>query len=142
MNIRQPWHGWHTGAAGVLIVSMVLTCVLQDVSGSDWVFAERWIPGMLGWMAAVLLVDKIKSAQRWQIATIAGLGLAMHAVALSRGVEIDVSRAVGINASLISMIAAVGFLRLVVNPGAANEKLPTGNRPTTVRWPGFGCLDR
>jgi hypothetical protein len=108
---------------------MVLTCVLQDVSGSDWVFAERWIPGMLGWMAAVLLVDKIKSAQRWQIATIAGLGLAMHAVALSRGVEIDVSRAVGINASLISMIAAVGFLRLVVNPGAANEKLPTGNRP-------------
>lgn len=128
MTVREIRPQWHAGVAGVLIVSMVLLSILQDVLGLEGFLADRWIPGAFGWLAAILLVDRIKIAQRWQIATIAALGLAMHIVALTRGVEIDIGKAVGINAGLISMIAAVGFLRLVVSPGAANEKLPTGSR--------------
>jgi len=76
----------------------------------------------------MLLVDRIKTAQRLQITAIAVLGAAMHYAALFRSVEIDFGRAIGINTGLISMIAAVGFLRLVVNPGQADEKLPIGEK--------------
>ena len=95
----------------------------------DHLVYPGWIPGVFGWIAAFLLLNRIKIAQRLQIATIAVIGAVMHYLALARGSEIDFGRAIGINAGLISMIAAVGFLRLVVNPGQSDEKLPVGERP-------------
>ncbi len=120
---RRPWRA---GIAGLLITGMIFLTIIQDIFLSESASSANWIPGILGWVAAALLIDRIKPAQRWQIAVIAFIGLLMHFAATLRGVEIDVGKVVGINAGLISMIAAVGFLRLVVNPGLANEKLPVG----------------
>jgi len=107
---------------------MVVLKIVQDIFLSEGAASASWIPGVFGWLAAFLLIDKLKPAQRWQITVIAALGIIMHAVARMRGAEIDIGNAIGINAGLISMIAAVGFLRLVVNPGSANERLPVGDR--------------
>ena len=107
---------------------MVILTILQDSILPQHLVSSSWIPGVFGWIAAILLIDRIKPAQRWQIAAIAVFGAAIHFVAISRGADVDFGRIIGINTGLISMIAAVGFLRLVVSPGQADEKLPVGNR--------------
>lgn len=83
--------------------------------------------GLLGWAAAVLLVKNISVVQRYQAAAIAVAGLAMMLLASRRGASINVAAAIGNNASLISMIVAVGFLRLITlaNDGD-DEHLPVG----------------
>jgi len=119
---------WRAGIAGLLITSMIFLTISKDIFPSWSLSSVSWIPGIFGWLAAALLVDRIKPAQRLQIAVIVLIGLVMHIAAAVRGAEIDTGKAIGINSGLISMIAAVGFLRLVVNPGTANEKLPVGRR--------------
>ena len=116
------------GLAGVLITCMVLLTILQDMLRTAESNGPHWFPGILGWLAALLLFHRVKTTQRWQIATIAGIGLLMQFVAIGQGESINLSKTLGINTGLVSMIAAVGFLRLVVNPGAADEKLPVGKR--------------
>ena len=119
---------WRSVLAGLLITSMIFLSIINDIVPFEGVGRTSWVPGILGWVAAFLLIDRVKVAQRWQIAAIVSIGLIMHFAAAVRGVEIDIAKAIGINAGLISMIASVGFLRLVVSPGAANEKLPVGGR--------------
>lgn len=114
--------------AGILISCMICLALFRDIVPSENNLLPVWLPGLCGWLAAALLIDKIKITQRWQTAAIAATGLLLHYISAERGVPIDVGKAIGINAGLISMIAAVGFLRLVVNPGATNEKLPVGAR--------------
>ena len=119
---------WRAVLAGSMITGMVCLSIADDIVPLESVGWASWVPGILGWAAAFLLIDRVKVAQRWQIAAIVTIGLIMHSAAAVRGVEIDIAKAIGINSGLISMIAAVGFLRLVVSPGVANEKLPVGSR--------------
>jgi len=128
LSESTDYQRWRAGVAGLLITSMIFLTLAQDILPLGKALSASWIPGVFGWVAAVLLIDRIKSAQRWQIAVIVVVGLLLHFVATMRSAEIDIGKAIGINSGLISMIAAVGFLRLVVNPGAADEKLPIGSK--------------
>lgn len=128
MSTIQSLRQNRTSCAGFLLGLMIILTILQDVffteSGTDL----SWVSGLFGWLAAALLVDKIKVAQRWQTATIGIVGLLLYLMAAYRGGDLEFGKAVAGNTGLIAMIAAVGFLRLIVNPGSADENLPVGLR--------------
>lgn len=112
---------------GVFIFAMILMSAANDVIGSSINSWPHWVAGLLGWVAAALLIKTVSISQRFQTGIIASLGVVLMGVAYRYGASIDVTGAIGNNAGLISMIAAVGFLRLVtLSSAAGNEALPVG----------------
>ncbi len=106
---------------------MVLMTIINDVFGESVPGWPHWLAGLLGWAAAALLVKNLSVVQRYQAAAIAVVGLGLMLLADRRGASIDVAAAIGNNASLISMIAAVGFLRLItLSTDSDDERLPVG----------------
>lgn len=113
--------------SGVLIFLMIMMSIANDVIGSSIDGWPHWVSGFFGWVAAALLIGTVSVSQRIQTGIIAAVGLLLIGVAYQHGAVIDVQAAIGNNASLISMIAAVGFLRLVtLARTASNEALPIG----------------
>ena len=95
-------------AAGWLLASMVLLVPLHGlgVLGST----PAAVPG---WLAVVLLWSALSLSQRRQVMVLAGLGMAGLVFAASRGVTLDPARILLQNHLILSMLAAVSFLRLV-----------------------------
>lgn len=115
------------GIGGALIFLMVILTIANDVLGSWWSL-PIWVIGVPGWMAAAALISRVSVTQRWQTGFIAVCGLMLMIFALFHGIQPAVSSAISNNAGLISMIAAVGFLRLIATPQARDETLPVGAR--------------
>lgn len=87
------------------------------------------IAGSLGWFAALLLLADTRATLQVQVGLISLIGLGLAGYAFSQGANIDIGKAVGGNSGLLTMIAAVGFLRLVALPDAdKNEALPIGRK--------------
>ena len=111
-------------AAGWLLASMVLLVPLHGlgVLGST----PAAVPG---WLAVVLLWSALSLSQRRQVMVLAGLGMAGLVFAASRGVTLDPARILLQNHLILSMLAAVSFLRLVAMPTLAEgerDLLPRG----------------
>ncbi len=112
---------------GVCIFLMVLMSIANDVVGQSVEAWPHWGAGLLGWLAAALLFGTVSVSQRLQTGVIAVVGIVLMGVAYRGGAGINVLGAIGNNAGLISMIAAVGFLRLVTLSSTADgESLPVG----------------
>ncbi len=114
--------------AGVLIFLMMCFSVLNDVFGGDgnqfWLYL---VAGLCSWAAALLLLPSIGRIQVFQAGTIAAIGVVLLVLATRAGGELNVSAVISKNASLVTMIASVGFLRLVALSGSpANKALPVG----------------
>ena len=123
---------------------MLCLTLVSDIFGG----IPRWCAGIAGWCAAFLLITKLKLTQRLQIAVIALIGVILLIVgarqndpidlagnALAGGkwagvnwAAIDWQGAIGNNAGLVSMLASVGFLRLIALPAtqSTNVPLPVG----------------
>ena len=87
------------------------------------------IAGLCGWAGVVLLIKDASILLRIQVGLLMGLGLVAMTYAYQAGVELDVSRAISINAGLLTMITAVGFLRLITVATARQSKpLPRGHK--------------
>jgi hypothetical protein len=86
-----------------------------------------WIAGLCGWTAAFLLFVDTPNILRIQVGAIILLGIGMGLYAVSLGGHMDLDAIIGGNTRLLTMIAAVGFLRLVALPVSDQQTvLPVG----------------
>jgi hypothetical protein len=102
--------------AGILLALMIAASVMPGVS---------LLPaGLLGWSAALLLSYRLGRRQRIQSAWLIGIGIAGIAWGTLRGAPLNLTQILASNQGLVSLLAAVSFLRLVTRPGAANLDAP------------------
>jgi hypothetical protein len=98
-----------TPLSGIFIVSMTVWSIVSEI----WPAIPSWPAGLCAWSAAVLLLTRLSRAQILQIGILVVIGV----VALSIGIVLDLQpewlRLLDSNAGLLSMLAAVSFLRLV-----------------------------
>ena len=88
-----------------------------------------WIAGIAAWSAALLLFADTSRILKIQVSLILFAGIAMMLYAHGQTAIVDPSSVVGSNTGLMTMIAAVGFLRLVVIPHSLQEEsLPIGRK--------------
>ena len=102
--------------AGILLALMIAASVVPGVS---------LLPaGLLGWAAALVLSYRLGRRQRIQSAWLIGLGAAGIAWGALHGTPFKLSQIFAGNQGLVSLLAAVSFLRLVTQPGGADPDLP------------------
>ncbi len=98
--------------------------------GLGWLrlgFNPLWIAGAGAWLAALLLIVDTTRVLRIQVALILLLGGGLIWYARQRAAPVDLDIVISSSTGLMTMIASVGFLRLVVIPeGQASEALPIG----------------
>ena len=123
-----PGGTWQT-VAGLLILAMILLTILDNVA--QWKFSDslRWLAGGSAWLATLILIRRATLFLRIQVGILLGIGLVMILFAQNRGAVVDPLLAASTNTGLLSMIAAVGFLRLVALPHTGEiRRLPVGRR--------------
>ena len=102
--------------AGFLLTLMIAASVLPGIS---------LLPaGMLGWSAALLLSHRLSRRQRLQTGWLLGLGVAGMAWGAWQGGSLNLGQALTGNQGLVSLLAAVSFLRLVTRPESAHGDAP------------------
>ncbi|MBE2294410.1 MAG: hypothetical protein IAF00_05640 [Phycisphaerales bacterium] len=108
--------------AGVLLALMIAISVIPGAS---------LLPaGLLGWAAILLLSYRLGRRQRIQSAWLIGLGCAGIAWGILHGTPLNATRILASNQGLISLLAAVSFLRLVARPGGSDpdQPMPRGRK--------------
>ncbi|MBT8433055.1 MAG: hypothetical protein KJN95_00245, partial [Gammaproteobacteria bacterium] len=74
------------------------------------------IAGVAAWLAALLLFVDTSRVLKIQVSLILLIGIAMIVYARRHSVQVETNALISANTGLMTMIAAVGFLRLVVIP--------------------------
>jgi hypothetical protein len=115
----------YSSMAGLSILLMVLGSIFSEI----WPAFPSWPSGVFGWFAAILLISRLSKIQILQI----GILLLIGVFSLSMGIMLDTQpewlRLLDYNAGLLSMLAAVSFLRLVAMQGREIEVVePHGMR--------------
>ncbi len=108
---------------------MIGVTILTGLEFLELAFNPLWIAGIAAWSAAGLLFIDTPGVLKIQVSLIllTGIGLIIYAGRQSAVVDLDI--VISANAGLMTMIASVGFLRLVVVPDTAqNEPLPVGRK--------------
>ncbi len=103
---------------------MALTLV-SDIGGR---IVPTWVAGVVGWSMVCLLFVDVKKSQRYQTVVIAFAGVALLLVGQLRDGNALWLQAIGSNTGLVTMLASVGFLRLIALPATTTNKvaLPVG----------------
>jgi hypothetical protein len=113
----------------MLILLMILVTILDGFGLLQFDFDPLWIAGIAAWASAMLLFIDTSRILKIQVSLILVAGGAMILYAHTHGVDIEPGRFVNANTGLMTMIAAVGFLRLVVIPDTLQEEsLPVGRK--------------
>ncbi len=113
--------------AGLLILSMVLLTVASQLLGLIFPNNFLWLAGLVSWVAALLLIHDISRPQQIQVGLLVVVGVLLMMFSTTKGVPINFSGAVTGNTGLLTMITAVGFLRLVAIPKSSEKsELPVG----------------
>jgi hypothetical protein len=102
--------------AGFLLTLMIAASVAPGVS--------LLAAGLLGWTAALLLSYRLGRRQRIQSAWLVGLGIAGIAWGTLHGAPLNPTQILASNQGLVSLLAAVSFLRLVTRPGGSDDRRP------------------
>ncbi|NNK96294.1 MAG: hypothetical protein HKP41_18240 [Desulfobacterales bacterium] len=109
--------------AGISIFLMISTAIVAGL----WQAFPTWPSGLFAWIAAMLLVSRVSVAQILQIGALLLTGVVALFSALAIGANPPWLRLLDSYAGLLSMIAAVSFLKLVAMPKSARaENLPCG----------------
>ena len=90
------------------------------------------LSGFAGWLAGLLLICDASRTLQIQVGVLVVIGILLMWFASSEGAKLDYYGVVTANIGLLTMVTAVGFLRMVVMP--ANEKkmaLPSGRSAYT-----------
>ncbi|MCZ6723386.1 MAG: hypothetical protein O6938_05645 [Gammaproteobacteria bacterium] len=115
--------------AGILILVMVLITILNGLFQFSLPFDPAWLAGVASWLAALLLFNNASRILQVQVGILLAIGLILIFYAADQGVEINFLNVISSNSGLLSMIAAVGFLRLVAISDTDKEtRLPVGRR--------------
>ncbi len=108
---------------------MVVITILAGLHILDSTTNALWIAGIAAWLAALLLFADTSRVLKVQVSLILLIGIAMIVYALQHAVVVDTNALISANTGLMTMIAAVGFLRLVVIPETEQEEsLPIGKK--------------
>ncbi|HHW75515.1 MAG TPA: hypothetical protein GX399_00520 [Xanthomonadaceae bacterium] len=102
--------------AGLLLTLMIAASVTPGI--------PPLCAGLPGWTAALLLSYRLGRRQRLQSAWLIGLGAAGVAWGALHGVPLNLTQLLTGNQGLVSLLAAVSFLRLVTRPDPANRDEP------------------
>jgi hypothetical protein len=115
--------------AGILILIMIVITILTELNLLEIGFNPLWIAGITAWLAAVLLFADTSRVLKIQVLLILLIGIAMIVYASRQSAVVDPGALISANTGLMTMIAAVGFLRLVVIPETQQqEALPVGKK--------------
>ncbi len=115
--------------AGFLILLMIVVTILAGFGLLRVGFDPLWVSGIAAWLAAILLFVDTSPVLKIQVSIILLIGLGMIIYAYQQAAAVDPSGLVSSNTGLMTMIAAVGFLRLVLIPDTLQqESLPTGGK--------------
>jgi len=114
--------------AGILILLMIAITVSSGLGLSMGDVDPLWIGGGAAWIAALLLAADTTLVLKLQVSAILAIGIGLIAFAVSSGAVVDTDFVIGSSTGLMTMIASVGFLRLVVIPDTpTGERLPIGH---------------
>ena len=106
---------------------MILITIINSFIPIAARFNPLWTAGICGWLAALLLFQDTPRILKFQVGVLIIIGLALIYHTASRGQSIGFNSIISGNTGLLAMIAAVGFLKLVVIPGTrAIQQLPVG----------------
>ena len=110
---------------GIFVALMVVLTLVSDITARAIPF---WAAGLVGWCAVFLLFPGVKKSQRYQASIIILAGIILLIVGQVRDGQALWLQAVGNNAGLVSMLASVGFLRLIALPSDESRvvSLPVG----------------
>ncbi|HJP44511.1 MAG TPA: hypothetical protein QGH18_00755, partial [Arenicellales bacterium] len=116
--------------AGHLLLVMILASVLAGLGLSDFL----WLAGPCGAAAMVLLWPRTRRIQRIQCIAFIVVGLVALTWALLLGYgQIPVLQLMTQNQSLISMLCAVTFLRLITRTDTDADHIQVGGEKSFVR---------
>jgi hypothetical protein len=108
---------------------MIVITILTGLNLLEFDFNPLWISGIAAWLAAVLLFADTSRVLKIQVLLILLIGIAMIVYAGQQSAVVDPGALISANTGLMTMIAAVGFLRLVVIPETQQqEALPVGKK--------------
>lgn len=110
--------------AGYLLALMVALACLNALIPN----VPLWLSGAAAWLAAILLLARINTTQRLLCGLLVVIGVACMLYARVHGQDVQLIETLTRNQSLLTMLAAVSFLRLVtITSSAAVDKLPVGH---------------
>ena len=108
---------------------MVVITILNGLNLLQLSFNPLWIAGVSAWCAALLLFADTSRILKIQVSLILLIGIALMVNAIGMSAPIDLDFVISSSTALMTMIAAVGFLRLVVIPDTLQEEeLPIGRK--------------
>ena len=115
----------YVSLAGISIGLMVICSILGEILPA----VPSWPSGVFAWFAALLLVSQLPKSQIFQIGILLLIGIVTLSVGIKLGSNPRWLRLLDNNVVLLSMLAAVSFLRLVTlqNRGVRQE-CPQGMR--------------
>ncbi len=106
---------------------MIAITIANGLTPIDLPFNPLWIGGFAAWLAALLLFADTTLVLKLQVSAILLAGIGLIGFAAMRGAPIDPDFIISSSTGLMTMIASVGFLRLVVIPDTrSDERLPVG----------------
>lgn len=113
--------------AGILLLAMILITLADGLFFPQWIIEPAIIAGACAWVAAMLRFRATGLALQLQVGLLIVAGLGLILIAHLNGGEAELSRMLSANTGMLSMVAAVGFLRLVALPvGESSQPLPRG----------------
>ena len=125
-SMIRNFHYWkYASLAGISILFMTSGSILSEI----WPAFPSWPSGVFAWFAAVLLISQLSKVQILQIGILLLIGVVSLSIAIMLGSQPQWLRLLDNNAGLLSMLAAVSFLRLVAMPG----KEVSGGTPRGMR---------
>ena len=113
--------------AGIAIFTMIVITIVNGFFDLPWPMDPLILSGITGWIAVLLVYPETTRLLRIQVGIILFSGLLLIAYAFTSDFTINVTKLINSNAGLLSMIAAISFLRLIALPVADNQSdLPKG----------------
>ena len=106
--------------SGIFILLMTVWSILSEI----WSAFPSWPSGVFGWLAAALLISRLSKAQIFQIGILLLIGVVALSIGIQLGSQPEWLRLLDSNASLLSMLAAVSFLKLVAMQSKEAEVAP------------------
>jgi hypothetical protein len=108
---------------------MIVVTILTGLDFLELAFNPLWIAGIAAWSGAVLLFVDTSRVLKIQVSLILLIGIGLLVYASQQAAVVDPDIFISSNTGLMTMIAAVGFLRLVVIPETEQvEALPIGKK--------------
>ncbi len=125
LSLQQHYQRLGERAVGGLLLVMVICSLLNGLFS----LVPAYLAGLFGWIAALLLITRVNALQRLQVVGMLVIGTGGLVYGLVNGTSINPARVISVNQSMIAMLAAVSFLRLVTQPPDVSEALPQGGLP-------------